>query len=337
MIGHRATTRGWVIATAISVSVHAAAAGALVWQPHWQWNWNEAPASDPAQIELTALSLPGETGPGEVLSPVSTPVPAPELSPTTDPQPGPDDPADPGPDAAPLLQNMALPMASGAEAPPPPPPDPVPAETTAETDPRLVELFQRIQTSVTGSCLLALPALTAEGQIRLNLLAANDGPVPGLLRDLTQGLETEVTGQAILLDSRQCPALAFARRDPRYPVFPLAVQLQSQDVAAGDSLRGTVTGGAGRYVTLLMVDDNGVTHDLRRFLINSGGRISFDVPVARDGQARDTHQLILAVATGNRPTTISDAAGNLAQDFFDQLGHEIGTEALIGVASAYIR
>ena len=41
---------------------------------------------------------------------------------------------------------------------------------------------------------------------------------------------------------------------------------------------------AGRYVTLLMVDDNGVTHDLRRFLINSGGRISFDVPVARDGQ-----------------------------------------------------
>ena len=335
MIRHRATTRGWVIATAISVSVHAAAAGALVWQPSWQWNWQEPPPTPPAEIQLTALSLPGHDPEGEVLSPVTSAVPAPELGPETA-QP-PQEQLDPGPQSAPLLQNTALPMASGGVAPPPPLPEVAAPEDAAETDPRLVELFQRIKTNLTDSCLLALPALAQDGQIRLNLLAADDGPVPTLLRDLTQGLETEVTGQAMLLDPRQCPALAFARRDPRYPVFPLAVQLQSQDVAAGDSLRGTITGGAGRYVTLLMIDDNGATHDLRRFLINSGGRISFDVPVARDGQARDTHQLILAVATAARPSTISNASGDLAQDFFDQLAREIGTDGLIGVASAYIR
>lgn len=336
MIGHQTTGRGWVIAAAISISLHAAAAGALIWQPTWQWDWRKAPVAPPAEIQLTALSLPGNDPAGEVLNPVSTPVPVPELDPIG--QSGPDDSSDPPPHSSPLLQNTALPTASaGGVEPPPPPPDPASPENAAETDPRLVELFQRIQTSLTDPCLLALPALTGDGQIRLNLLAADDAVIPALLRDLTQGLETEVAGQAVLLDSRQCAGLTFARRDPRYPVFPLAVQLQSQDVTAGDSLRGTVTGGTGRYVTLLMVDDNGATHDLRRFLINSGGRISFDVPVARDGQARDTHQLILAVATATRPATISREAGTLAENFFDQLAREIGTDALIGIASAYIR
>lgn len=343
MIGHRASGRGWVTAAAISVSVHAAAAGALVWQPQWGWEWQAAPDQHSAEIQLTALSLPGDDPAGEVLTPVSTALPTPELEPLV--QTGAQDPADPLQNA-PLLQNTALPMVSegGGDTPPPdpapeqsPPEQSPPEQSAAETDPRLVELFQRIQSSLGAPCLLALPALAEDGQIRLNLLAADDAVIPALLRDLTQGLETEVSGQAVLLDSRQCPALAFARRDPRYPVFPLAVQLQSQDVAGGDSLRGTVSGGAGRYVTLLMVDDNGSTHDLRRFLINSGGRISFDVPVARDGKARDTHQLILAVATPARPATISREAGALAEDFFDQLAREIGPDALIGVASAYIR
>lgn len=335
MIGQQTTGRGWMIAAAVSLSVHAAAAGALVWQPSWHWDWREVPVQPPVEIRLTPLSLPGDNQPGEVLSPISTPIPVPESG--TVGQIDPDDQVDPAPYDSPLLQNTALPTASTGGIDTPPPPDPPAQQNVAETDPRLVELFQRIQTNLTDPCLLALPALAEDGQIHLNLLASDDAAIPALLRDLTQGLETEVTGQAVLLDPRQCAGLAFARRDPRYPVFPLAVQLQSQDVAAGDSLRGTVTGGTGRYVTLLMVDDNGATHDLRRFLINSGGRISFDVPVARDGQARDTHQLVLAVATPSRPATISREAGALAEDFFDELAREIGPDALIGIASAYIR
>ena len=80
-----------------------------------------------------------------------------------------------------------------------------------------------------------------------------------------------------------------------------------------------------------------MTHDLRRFLVKSGGKINFDVPVARDGNIRDTHQLLIAVATASRPETVSRAAGELAEDFFDQLLRETGPEALVGVASVYIR
>jgi hypothetical protein len=332
MIGAQATTRGWTIATAISLSVHMAVAGALIWQPSWSWGGPEP--AEPVEIQLTALALPGGNMPAEVLTPVTTPVPAPsiEAGAATSEQ----EVLAAG--MSPILPNAALPMA-GPETPGPakaetPPPDDQPV---AETDPRLVTLFERIRDRLSAHCLLALPVLTADGDIRLSLLASDDGQIPGLLRDLTLGQETEIEGQAVLLDPRQCPGLTFARRDLRYPVFPLAVQLQAQDVASGDALRGTISGGTGRYVTLILVDDNGVTHDLRRYLVNSGGRISFDVPVARQGDTRDTHQLLIAVATPARPATVSRAAGEAADTFFDQLAREIGPEALVGVASAYIR
>ncbi|RCW87045.1 hypothetical protein [Paracoccus lutimaris] len=339
MIGAQATARGWTLAVTISLSVHAAAAGALIWRPTWSWATDE-PVT-PVAIQLTALTLPGNNAPAEILTPVTTPVPAPEIAAET----GATKQETPVAGMSPILPNMALPMA-GAETPTPaapeipPGPESAPesaAKTAAETDPRLIELFERIRTRLTAPCLLALPALTADGEIRLSLLASDDGQIPGLLRDLTQGLETEITGQAVLLDPRQCPGLTFARRDLRYPVFPLAVQLAAQDVPSGNTLRGTISGATGRHVSLILVDDNGATHDLRRFLVNSGGKISFEVPVARDGDARDTHQLLIAVATPTRPETVSRAAGELAETFFDQLAREVGPEALTGVASVYIR
>lgn len=335
MIGMQASTRGWTLAAAISVAVHTAAASAVIWRPAWFWGGAE-PAR-PAEIQVTALTLPGPDGAAEALTPVTSPVPAPQIEAAATPEPA------LAPDASPILQNEALPVAPPPETPkpsaamPPAPEAPPGGDPAAEADPRLIDLFDRIRNRLTAPCMLALPALTADGRIRLNLLAADDGQIPALLRELTQGFGSDVTGQAVLLDPRQCPGLAFARRDLRYPVFPLAVQLQSPDVTSGNSLRGTISGGAGRYVTLLMVDDNGVTHDLRRFLVKSGGKINFDVPVARDGNIRDTHQLLIAVATASRPETVSRAAGELAEDFFDQLLRETGPEALVGVASVYIR
>lgn len=340
MIGQTPAPRGWAIAAALSLAVHGAAAGALLWRPTLAGHVQ----ATPQQIQVTALPLPSLSPQAEVLQPITAPAPPPRK---TEVEPLPEAPA--GAEAAPsgaspVLSSNALPTAM-PEAPPEPPPEPLaeaaPAATAGtaspEADPRLMALFQRIRQRLTAPCLLALPALDARGGIRLNLLAADDAQIPGLLRDLTQDQDTGVEGQAVLLDRRQCPALAFARRDARYPVFPLGISLESQDVASGQNLRGTISGAGGRQVTLLLVDDNGVTHDLRRFLVSNGGEIRFDLPIARDGAGRDTHQLLLAVATPRRPRTIDAAAGELAEVFFDRLSREIGPESLVGVSSVYVR
>lgn len=334
MIGQQPTARGWALAAGLSLAVHGAAAGALLWRPALPWQAEPPP---PAQIQVTALPLPTLAPGTEVLRPITGPVPAAPVPRAAAEAPEAPAGAEAAPiEASPVLTSNALPTAR-AEAPPETVAQPDHEAVAPGTDPRLAALFQRIRQRLTAPCLLALPALDAEGRIRLNLLAADDAQIPGLLRDLTQGDGTGVDAQAVLLDRRQCPALAFARRDARYPVFPLGISLQSQDVASGASLRGTISGAGGRQVTLLLIDDNGVTHDLRRFLVSVGGELRFDLPIARDGAGRDTHQLLLAVASPRPPATADAAAGTLAEDFFDRLSREIGPEALVGVSSVYVR
>ena len=87
-----------------------------------------------------------------------------------------------------------------------------------------------------------------------------------------------------------------------------------------------------------MVGDNGVTHDLRRFLINSGAGSPLTCRSRATVNIRDTHQLILAVRHRQPSEHDQRCGGNrLARISLTSWTREIGTEALIGVASAYIR
>lgn len=338
MIGAPQARLGWAQAAALSLLLHGAAAAALVWQPDWH---RADPVPDaPAQLQLDLSALAATRPDAPTLMPITTPDPAAETPPES---PAPEAPANkPTELLTPLLTDPplalvdTLPQAQGTEAAQPAP-DPEPAESGGPADPRIAELFDRIRGRLSESCLLALPALLGEDRIQLGVLAADDRQITGLMRELTQGLETEITESAVLLDRRQCPALDFARRDPRYPVLGLGLQLETQDIASGGNLRGRISGGAGLYTVLLLIDDNGVVHDLRRFQIASAGVTRFDVPLARSGAARDTHQLVLAIASPARPDTVGTHAGELAEDFFDQLARDIAADARIGIGSVYVR
>lgn len=344
MIGATGRNSTWIQAVLLSVSLHGAAAAALIYRP--SWNLPAAPPLEQLQLEITTLNQSST----EVETPALTSTATPEASekkPESEPLEQPEEDVlahlDDG-QIAPVLSDQMLPMIQSPASDPPSSqaesggaePEAASGET-APTDPRLVELFDRIRNLLTEPCLLALPALRGDDAIQLGVLAANDRKISRLMDDLTEGLTTEVTEAAVLLDQRQCPGLAFARQDPLYPVFGLGIQLESQQVASGASLRGQISGGTGRYNTLLLIDDNGVVHDLRRFLIRSANRIRFDAPVARSGAARDTHQLIVALATPRRPETVSRLSGQLAEPFFEALSREIGEEAMVGVSSVYIR
>lgn len=321
----------WGIAAALSVLVHAAAAGVVLWRPALDWGDGAGVPRAPIQLDVTTMAMQPVGAPDTVLAPVIASVATPAPVQITQSMV----PDDAGAALSPVIANSLAPTVGAPDAPETPL-APAPPEA-APTDPRLVELFDRIRNQLTEPCLLALPSLRADDQIQLALLASDDRMLPGLMAGLTRGLETDVTAAPALLDARQCPALAFARRDIRYPVLPLGIQLESRDVASGTSLRGTIIGGAGWYMSLILVDDNGVTHDLRRYLVNTGGALQFDVPVARDGAARDTNQLLVAIATPARPDAISANMGELAADFFARLPPDAAGNTLIGMASAYVR
>ncbi|MFV0410663.1 MAG: hypothetical protein ACK5LJ_13520 [Paracoccus sp. (in: a-proteobacteria)] len=348
MIGDQREGRNWAQASGASLVLHAAVLGLLFWRPAFDFLDRTEPVPL-AQIEITTLSVP--TRPELPQTPAETvtetapdsaqAAPGPETItsaalPELSPDPAPPPPSETIASGDPEVPAEADPAPAGIGGETPPGSLPVQVNTEAEApDPRLLDLIARIRDRLTEPCMLALPMRRGEGELQLSVLSDNDRNITALTDDLLAGIEGDVTREAVLLDPRQCAAVAFARRDPRYPVFALGLQLDSQNVARGEVLRGQITNGAGYYQTLLLVDENGVVHDMRRFLVSSSQVTRIDFPVARWRAPRDTHQLLIALATPNRPQTVSTHAGEAAEPFFDALFAEIGQNALIGISSFY--
>ncbi len=352
MIGTSSDGWKWAQASGLSVALHGAALAYLIWQPGFDF-FRPDPAGQPAVIDITTLTSQASPDIPEVTTETLTSTIDPAGTDEEGTRTAPEDP----------LQGQpaeTLPRAASSTLTPAPAGEAVAAQSSEEEllpargepstlpvqspeieapppDPRLLQLVDRIREQLTDPCLLALPLMQGEGQLTLSLLSDSDRNVSQLTDRLTQGIAGEITQETLLLDRRQCPAVAFVRRDQRYPVFALGLQLQSQSVATGQSLRGSISNGAGYVQTLLMVDENGVVHDLRRFLTSSARETRFDIPVARMRQPRDTRQLLIALATPSRLNTVTRLSGDAAEPFFDALYAEIGQNALIGITSVDIR
>ncbi|MFQ6549992.1 hypothetical protein AADZ90_018755 [Aestuariibius sp. 2305UL40-4] len=214
------------------------------------------------------------------------------------------------------------------------------AQPAAEPSPeaRTVNaLVQRIREQLADACLVALPQRTGDGGARLTLIAPDEETIQSFSQAVLPGLEPQPSERDVLIDTRQCAAVRFIREQPDYPVGRLSIVLASDRVESGGRLIGAISGAAGRYVTLLLVDDNGVVQDLNRFLTFVGGETRFDVPVTRSGPPRDTGQILLALATSGRPSTIEERGGQLAEDVFPPLSEELGENAVTGMIPFSVR
>lgn len=213
----------------------------------------------------------------------------------------------------------------------PPPPDPSPEET------KMAELIQKIRDRFGDPCLVALPQRQSGGDPLVIIVAAQDRVINAFVKEVLADGDTPIEHRPVLIDTRQCPALTLVRESIHYPAFRLSLNLRTPIIGSGGNLIGTIENVAGMYTSLLLIDDNGVVQDLRRFTSFSSGRAEFNVPVSRDGTPRDTSQILFAIATQTRPVTITNLAGHLAKDFFAQLQAEFGSSAIIALAPFEVR
>lgn len=341
----------WAQALGLSLALHGALGFALVdLLPRLT-----APALvDPPRLEISRLTLDptGIEGGGPASAPVGTTVPPVPVSPAAL-SPAPITPAAPvtppvaapAPVVPPLAPLVPIDTLRGALAPVPQAPavapvalpPAVPEGATpggAGSGAAVSDLAQAIRDRLGDACLIALPEPEGTDGVRLTVMAPLDQQIGDFLGALDRtDLAGRTTERSVLMDVRQCPALAFARAADSYPVWPLSVRPDAGTVADGESLTGVVTGAG--PVTLLLIDDNGVVQDLTRFTAAIPEGIAFDVPVRRAGEARDTAQLLLAVA--GRPQAVTQLAGRGADQLFPALTAELGRGAQMGVAPFTIR
>ncbi len=195
----------------------------------------------------------------------------------------------------------------------------------------------RIRGQLALPCIVATPRRDAAGDVTLEFLAANENDVTSFATDLLAGLTDPPAQRNVLVDQRQCPALNFIREGSRYPTFPLAIAVEADTVESGGRLVGALQGAQGRFVTLIVVDDNGVVQDLAPFLSFSGDTVQFDVPMTRFGPARDTQALLMAVVTAGRPTALDTHVGFLAADFFPALRQSVDRNAPLAMIPFTLR
>ena len=98
-----------------------------------------------------------------------------------------------------------------------------------------------------------------------------------------------------------------------------------------------VIGAGGLFVTLLVVDDNGVVQDLAPFVQLDGTTPVFEAPVARSGPTRATRQILLALGTTDAPLDIQDRIGRTAQDVFAQIPAATLQNMVFGIATFDVR
>ena len=207
----------------------------------------------------------------------------------------------------------------------------------APADPVLDQLMSKIRERLGDPCLIALPRRTNRNALQVQVVADNDRIINDFVSSVLQETELPVEHRVILIDPRQCPAINMVRENSRYPALGVSLKLNSPVVGSGGHLTGTINNISGFYTSLLLVDDNGVVQDLRRFTNFAAGRAEFDIPVTRQGATRDTSQILMVVATRSRPETISRRAGYLAEDFFTNLHKELGKDYRIALIPFEVR
>mgnify|MGYP006419507825 FL=1 len=196
------------------------------------------------------------------------------------------------------------------------------------------KLLRIIRTLPQKQCTLALPRRAAGvSGAGVSLIGADIEQLKLLGQSINESLDFKPELISEIVDPRQCPVLDALRQSNSYPANRIGLSLESSELQSGNSLRGSVIGAGGLYLSLLLIDDNGVVQDVAPFVTLDGTSPVFDAPVARSGSARTTRQILVALGTRDDTFDFSSQIGYLAQEVFTMNSAEQLQQAVFGVAT----
>ncbi|MEL7166369.1 MAG: hypothetical protein AAGL96_12945 [Pseudomonadota bacterium] len=198
-------------------------------------------------------------------------------------------------------------------------------------------LLQRIRATPAPQCALALPRRAGGDGVGISFIGATPSDLDTLATRILDGFDDTPAQTREILDPRQCAVLDAVRQTTTYPASRIGLALESTTLNSGDSLQARVLGSGGLFLTLVLIDDNGVVQDLARFTTLDGNDPVIDAPVARSGPARDTRQVMVVLGSPDQPIDLSGGIGLLAQDAFAALPADVLENALFGLATFDVR
>ncbi|MGQ0484955.1 MAG: hypothetical protein ACT4SY_06345 [Hyphomicrobiales bacterium] len=164
-----------------------------------------------------------------------------------------------------------------------------------------------------GACFFAVPVAFDGQRPRIDGFGSDAGPILTFGVELRRalGIDAEIVVRQIT--GEQCPAIGFIGGLLKSRLPELLVQLASDRIASGQELRGTVDRVHLPWLSLLLVDDDGMVHDISSYLSKTQVEWSFAAPLYVTAQGRERNQLIVAIAASralDRLTLTRPTAGS---------------------------
>lgn len=221
-------------------------------------------------------------------------------------------------------------------APPAPAPRALPNPTASDI--AIGQLLRRIRALPQTQCTLILPRRASGNPgAGISLVGTDLDVLDDLAERITAGLGFTPVQTREEIDPRQCATLDILRQAESYPASRIGLALESTSLVSGDTLNGRVIGAGGLFVTLLLIDDNGVVQDMTPFVRLENDVPVFAAPVARSGAIRATRQILLALGTQGAPLDLEARLGNVAQTVFAPIPGETLRNMVFGLATFDVR
>jgi hypothetical protein len=125
------------------------------------------------------------------------------------------------------------------------------------------------------------------------------------------------------LTNAQCTGISFTRVILGNSAPGIRIELSRKQLAAGERLSGRAIGNRHEFVTLLVVDDSGIVHNVVDYLYSGPAEIVFSVPVYPVDQGMDRVQLVMAVGASLPLPALKSTEAMHSDDYFPALLRQV--------------
>jgi hypothetical protein len=195
---------------------------------------------------------------------------------------------------------------------------------TAEADSDTYEaVLAATATYPAGPCFAALPGLSDKGVFQFETFALSETDLAAFRQSIEAETGRLPNSHMKPVSPAQCRALAFLTESAAYPAFQLVFDLPERSIASGSVLTGRLVNTSGGFISLLLIDDEGLVQDLGGFLRFTPGAAIFSIPMTLRGAPVETQQLLMALSTPASLATVREGSGTAANTFFAALTAEL--------------
>lgn len=201
--------------------------------------------------------------------------------------------------------------------------------------PAAIDVARAVSDFSGGSCFLAVARQDAPDLWQVTSYGAATPVLEAFANHLKSKVPTSVSLNRRSLQTAQCAAIdfanGFATRAPGAFVFAT----EGRQLTDGDRLSATISGFTREWIYVLLVDDEGMAHDISKFAAVSGSGIRLEVPVHVRGDGRARTQLLFAISSDHALSLLDMQQPQPLRQLMPMLrGQIVASKALVEIAVA---